>query len=211
MPHDPFQIDTGPRFTGPKTLWLCHYSNFTRIDTHGPSPNQKLFDWCCNIGWRWGKVGGRNLRCETAGNRRRWCRHCKQGVNLKDRQAYCRGDAFWEFSVMQSAYIASRTDHHSTFHLQLSQALSAFMVPKYKSKEQKWAFCVLVSRKVKRGVLASWMRSRPPKFTNGQPFSLWKCEWKMSCKINTTSHSHRNLIFKMITLSKGEALINNSK
>lgn len=118
VPHDPFQIHTGPRFTGPKTLGLCHYSNFTGIDTHGTSPHQKLFNRGCNIGCSRGKVGGQNLRRETAGNRRwrRW--HCKQGVNLKDRQAYCSGAA--AVSSFQCNLFTSRLEYitlpNSTCH-----------------------------------------------------------------------------------------------
>lgn len=134
VPHDPFQIHTGPRFTGPETLGLRHYSNVTGIDPHGTSPHQKLFGRGCNVGCSRGKVGGQNLRRETAGNRRwrRW--HCKQGVNLKDRQAYCSGAACCEFFSMQSVYIPSRIHHPSKFHLQLKYALSVLMVPKHKAE-----------------------------------------------------------------------------
>lgn len=104
MPHDPFQIHAGPRLTGPQTLGLGHYSNFTGIDTHRASPNQKLLNRCCDTGRRWGEVGGQRLRRETAGNRRRWGRHCKQGVNLQDRQTYCSGAAFLDFFLLWPVY-----------------------------------------------------------------------------------------------------------
>lgn len=83
MPHNSFQVHAGPRLTGSKAFGFCYNSNLASIYTHWTSPYQKLLDWCCNIGWRWGKVGRQNLRCDTAGNRRWRCRHCKQGINLK--------------------------------------------------------------------------------------------------------------------------------
>lgn len=83
MPHNSFQVHAGSRLTGSKAFGFCYYSNFVSIYTHWTSPYQKLLNWCCNIGWRWRKVGRQNLRCDTAGNWRWRCRHCKQGINLK--------------------------------------------------------------------------------------------------------------------------------
>lgn len=83
MPYNPFQIHTGPRFTWPKAFRFRYYSNIASIHTHWTSPYQKLLNWSSNVGGRWGKVGRQNLRCKTTGDRRRRCRHCKEGVNLK--------------------------------------------------------------------------------------------------------------------------------